>query len=387
LKKISHISSSNFSPFPRGLKEIKTIYDSRKYRVEVISFDREHRFPLVEYVDNVKIIRKRPSYWFKGNARVFNVLIFCLSLFPESVRQGADILHCSGYLSLLIGVPLKMITGKKLVYDAYEDWIYQVGRRHTILPKLVYVIEKKLVEFADYILTVDSVDEELYKRFKGWNENVQILENAPIIQDFDAKANRKPRFDLDSERDIVFYVGGISEDKGLFKMLEAINEVKKSNPKAKLVIAGGLSERIKQSANKYIEDKELSEDVDFLGYVDYRDVPSLLKSSTIGLILYQPTSWHLRSKASSKLFLYMAAAIPIIVSDFPGFREIISGANCGLLIDPSDVKEISKSITALLTDKKRAQELGENGRKAILERYNWELEGLKLMKVYEGLSK
>jgi len=280
-----------------------------------------------------------------------------------------------------------MITGKKLVYDAYEDWIYQVGRRHTILPKLVYVIEKKLVEFADYILTVDSVDEELYKRFKGWNENVQILENAPIIQDFDAKANRKPRFDLDSERDIVFYVGGISEDKGLFKMLEAINEVKKSNPKAKLVIAGGLSERIKQSANKYIEDKELSEDVDFLGYVDYRDVPSLLKSSTIGLILYQPTSWHLRSKASSKLFLYMAAAIPIIVSDFPGFREIISGANCGLLIDPSDVKEISKSITALLTDKKRAQELGENGRKAILERYNWELEGLKLMKVYEGLSK
>jgi len=83
----------------------------------------------------------------------------------------------------------------------------------------------------------------------------------------------------------------------------------------------------------------------------------------------------------------MTAAIPIIVSDFPGFREIISGANCGLLIDPSDVREISKSITTLLTDKKQALELGENGRKAVLERYNWELEGKKLMKVYEELSK
>ncbi|MHA2238194.1 MAG: glycosyltransferase family 4 protein, partial [Candidatus Hodarchaeales archaeon] len=383
LKKICHISSSSFSPFPRGLKEIKTVYDSHKYHVEVVSFDKDGKLPKIQYVHNVKIIRKKPIYWFKGQARIFNVFFFWISLFPESLRQKAEIYHCSGYLSLLIGIPLKILTGNKVVYDAYEDWVYQVKRRHSILPALVQVIEQKLVKYVDYILTVDSVNNELYVRFKKLNDNVIVLQNAPSIKDFDIKARKKVGFKGGFEHKVVIYVGGISKDKGIFKMLEAIKEVKEDVPNVKLVIAGLLSDVVRHSVTQFIHINKLEENVEFLGYMDYEKVPSLLKASTIGLILYQPTSWHLRSKASSKLFLYMTASIPVIVSDFPGFREIVDKANCGVLVNSSDVHEISKSITNLLTDTKLAQQLGKNGRKAVIKGYNWEKEERKLMGVYE----
>lgn len=387
LKKICHVSSSNFSPFPRGLKEIKTIHDSKKYHVEVVSFDKDGKLPRIQYINDVKIIRKKPIYWFKGIARIFNVFLFWISLFSESLKQKADIYHCSGYLSLLIGVPIKIMTGKKIVYDAYEDWFYQVNQRHALLPILVHAVEKNLVMFTDYILTVDSVDEYLFKRYEEWNDNVLVLQNAPIIQDFDIKAEKEPIFDLGSEYEVVFYVGGVSRNKGLFKMLEAINIVKIDIPSVKLVIAGSISDKtLKQSITQYIEKNNLIDNVEFLGYINYEAVPSLLKASKIGLILYQPTSWHLRSKASSKLFLYMCASIPIIVSDFPGFREIVDRVNCGVLIDPSNVDKISEAIIELLTDPTLAQRLGRNGRKAVTEMYNWEKEAKKLLEVYDFIS-
>jgi glycosyltransferase involved in cell wall biosynthesis len=261
--------------------------------------------------------------------------------------------------------------------------VYQVKRRHSILPSLVQVIEQKLVKYVDYILTVDSVNNELYLRFKKLNENVIVLQNAPSIKDFDIKARKKVWFKEGFEHKVVTYVGGISKDKGIFKMLEAIKEVKQDVPDVKLVIAGLLSDVARNSVTQFINSNKLEENVEFLGYVDYEKVPSLLKASTVGLILYQPTSWHLRSKASSKLFLYMTASIPVIVSDFPGFREIVDKANCGVLVNPSDVYEISKSIINLLTDAKLAQQLGKNGRKAVITGYNWEKEERKLMGVYE----
>jgi len=117
--------------------------------------------------------------------------------------------------------------------------------------------------------------------------------------------------------------------------------------------------------------------------VPYDKLHAYLSVCHVGLWLYLPYEQSIRTKGSSKLFLYMRVGLPVIASNFPGIRSIVEEAKCGILVDPNNVKEIANAIIKLLKDPKLAKRLGENGRKAIVERYNWENEEGKIIKAYE----
>jgi glycosyltransferase involved in cell wall biosynthesis len=87
-----------------------------------------------------------------------------------------------------------------------------------------------------------------------------------------------------------------------------------------------------------------------------------------------------------KMYEYMAAGIPVISSDFPLWRQIVDGAGCGLCVDPLDPRKVSEAIRFLLTHPKEAEAMGQRGRNAILERYNWDREKGKLLSLYETLG-
>jgi len=82
------------------------------------------------------------------------------------------------------------------------------------------------------------------------------------------------------------------------------------------------------------------------------------------------------------MFEYMSAGIPVIASDFSLWREIIQGNDCGLLVDPLDPAAIAKAIDYLVENPKEAQRMGENGRRAVENRYNWGQEEKKFLQFY-----
>ena len=79
----------------------------------------------------------------------------------------------------------------------------------------------------------------------------------------------------------------------------------------------------------------------------------------------------------------MAAGLPLIASDFPLWRQIVDRVGCGLLVDPLDPAAIADAIQWVLDNPEEAQAMGERGRLAIQERYNWTIEGAKLIELYE----
>jgi glycosyltransferase involved in cell wall biosynthesis len=85
------------------------------------------------------------------------------------------------------------------------------------------------------------------------------------------------------------------------------------------------------------------------------------------------------------MFEYMAAGIPVIASDFPLWRHIVEEADCGLLVDPLDPVAIAAAIDRLVSDPQLARRMGENGRRAVLERYNWGVEEQKLFAFYDAI--
>ena len=86
----------------------------------------------------------------------------------------------------------------------------------------------------------------------------------------------------------------------------------------------------------------------------------------------------------NKMFEYMSAGLPVIASNFPLWKEIVEGNKCGLTVNPLSPKEIAEAIRYLLAHPEEARKMGENGRKAVLEKYNWDNESRKLMVFYNG---
>jgi glycosyltransferase involved in cell wall biosynthesis len=82
----------------------------------------------------------------------------------------------------------------------------------------------------------------------------------------------------------------------------------------------------------------------------------------------------------------MASGLPVIASDFPLWREIIDAEQCGICVDQTNPTEISKKIQNLISDISLLREMGENGRKAVEDKYNWGIEEKKIINFYNKLS-
>ena len=87
----------------------------------------------------------------------------------------------------------------------------------------------------------------------------------------------------------------------------------------------------------------------------------------------------------NKLFEYMAAGLPVVASDFPAWRDIVEGNDCGICVDPTDPVAIAGAIEQLADQPERRRQMGANGRRMVLEKYNWEAESRRLLDAYARL--
>ncbi|MCH7786165.1 MAG: glycosyltransferase, partial [Chloroflexi bacterium] len=129
----------------------------------------------------------------------------------------------------------------------------------------------------------------------------------------------------------------------------------------------------------------LEDSVEFVGWLPYDEMLCYLSAAEIGLALYQPTeAYSLASRGNGrKFFTYMQAGLPIVGPAFSEIGQVVREEGCGVLVDTTDTTEIAAAIIDLLENTNKAEKMGMLGRKAVCERYNWEVEGQKLLKAYE----
>jgi glycosyltransferase involved in cell wall biosynthesis len=86
------------------------------------------------------------------------------------------------------------------------------------------------------------------------------------------------------------------------------------------------------------------------------------------------------------MFEYMARGMPVVCSDFPLWVDIVTTADCGIAVDPRSPRAIADAIRRLAGDAVLARRLGDNGRRAVAERFNWEAELTKLEALYRRVA-
>ncbi len=83
----------------------------------------------------------------------------------------------------------------------------------------------------------------------------------------------------------------------------------------------------------------------------------------------------------------MLVGLPVVASNFPLYQEVVESHRCGLTVDPTRPEEIARAMEYLIEHPQEAQQMGANGRRAVLERYNWEKESRKLLQIYDTVLK
>jgi glycosyltransferase involved in cell wall biosynthesis len=107
----------------------------------------------------------------------------------------------------------------------------------------------------------------------------------------------------------------------------------------------------------------------------------------IGISPLQPSEKNTIYSLARKILEYIAAGIPVIVSDFPGYRELVEKYELGLIVDPENPQEIAAAVNKLAENDKLRKQMGENATRAFELELNWEMESRKLFELYEQLRK
>jgi glycosyltransferase involved in cell wall biosynthesis len=119
----------------------------------------------------------------------------------------------------------------------------------------------------------------------------------------------------------------------------------------------------------------------FHGYADQRDAFPYATGATAGLALLKPVGDYPDSY-TTKLFEYMALGLPVITSNFPLYQAIVERYNCGFCISPENPKQIADALAYLIEYPKEAKAMGQRGRQAVEQFFNWDSEAQKLLNYY-----
>lgn len=299
-----------------------------------------------------------------------------LRIYREARRQDAAIFHFHDPELIPLGLLLRA-QGKQVIYDSHEDLKKHIMAKYWISPRIQRIVGwcARLVErlgvlsFAAIVAATPSIERNFPPR-----KTIKV-QNFPRLDEI--KAGTKRHRDRDPS---IVYIGGLRAVRGIREMLLAM-ELLPPDYEARLELGGTfMPPELEAEARAMPGWKH----VRFHGWVDRDQVTEILREARVGLAVLHPIP-NLVEAQPTKIYEYMAAAIPVVASDFPLYREIVEGAGCGILVDPLDPHAIVKATTWLFDHPEEAEEMGLSGQKAAHEKYNWKVESDRLIDLYGKL--
>lgn len=315
-----------------------------------------------------------------SSSRLKRIIFGAKAVYQKALEVDADIYEFHDPELLPYGLKLAR-KGKKVIFDSHEDyptqimekeWIPSVLRR--LISSVYRVYETHVVKNLDAVLfpcTKNGIN-----IFEGRAKQTVIISNAVMLEEMlspDAASGQR-------DGRTICCTGSLTYQRGITHLIRAAHLAG-----VRLILAG------KYSSDEYQQELEQMpeyECVDYRGYLGREELAQVYASSSIGMsTILNVGQYSSLDNFPTKVYEYMAAGLPVIVSDYPFMRRSVQQDQFGVAVDPADSEAIAAAIRKILADPNQAQLMGERGRQAVVQKYNWGIEEQKLFALYRSLER
>ena len=297
----------------------------------------------------------------------YNIRLFCKLLFLKK-----DILLANDVDTLLPNYLISRLFRKKLIFDSHELFseIPELVNRPTI-KRIWQMIEKSIIPNIKNGITVSESIVNYYKQ--KYNSQFEVIRNVPFRTSVE-----QGEFPFDrGNKKIILYQGSVNVGRGLELMIDAMPLIE--NVLFVIVGEGDITQQLKQK----VEENKLSDKVIFLGRIAPESLQMITLLADVGISLEEGLGLNYRYALPNKLFDYIQAQIPVIVSNLPEMITIVKKYDVGIVLQERTTSYLAQQVTKILLEGK---EPWKDQLKNASEELNWQKESEKLIDFFNNLD-
>lgn len=310
---------------------------------------------------------RRFKLWFKKTFLFY--ANYNLRLFFYLMKTPVDII-VSNDLDTLGACWLATRFRKKiLVFDSHELF--------TEVPELVdrpfvkkfwHMKERLLIPSVSIGYTVSKPIQKYYK--EKYNKDFQLIRNVGLFRPDQA-------FREINEEYVIIYQGAVNKGRGLELMLKALKHL----DNARLWIIGKGDEL--SNIKTLCKELEVDEKVIFFGRINLEKLPKYTRKAHIGFSLEEDLGLNYRYALPNKIFDYIQARIPVIVSDLPEMRSVIDLYGIGKVLTERKPEKLAELINEMATNVQLRHTVKQNLELAARD-LCWQREEEKVIMIYRN---
>uniref|UniRef100_UPI003561D5F7 glycosyltransferase n=1 Tax=Lutibacter sp. TaxID=1925666 RepID=UPI003561D5F7 len=298
----------------------------------------------------------------------YNIRLFFKLLFVKK-----DILLANDLDTLLPNYLVSKLFNKKIVYDSHELF--------TEVPELInrpfqqnfwLKIEQFIVPKLIYAYTVCDSIAIHYNTI--YNSKFRVIRNIPIK----IEEHKKGMFPFNSKnKKIILYQGALNKGRGLELMIESMTFL---DTAIFLIIGSG---DIEKKLHALVKELNLKEKVIFLDRISPNELQKITPLADLGISMEEDLGLNYRYALPNKLFDYIQAKIPVLVSNLNEMSNLVLTYNVGDIVLNRNPKDVAQQITKILQKDKDfyRKQLEFAGNELI-----WENESEKLIKLFKDVN-
>ena len=310
---------------------------------------------------------KRFSLLFKTGALFYaeyNFRLFIFLLFAKF-----DVLLANDLDTLTANFIASKIKNRPLVYDSHEYF--------TEVPELInrpkvqqvwYWLEQKMLPKIKYTYTVCNSIAKIYNEKYG--TDFKVVRNIPV-------AIETPITKRKNSTKIILYQGAINIGRGLEQAILAMKFI----DNAKLIIAGDGD--IKSLLESLVEREKLLNKVEFTGRLTIEELAKLTPQADLGLSIEEDLGLNYRFALPNKLFDYIRAQVPVLVTNLPEMAAIVNQYKIGEITSTLEPEQLADKIKDALFNKTK-RELWQKNLIFAAKELTWEKEEKILVEIYSS---